>query len=82
MSIVDRSARKPYCDSGYIRFASFWRRISKTRAHNLPTMLSGNGNDIGVYRVLWYSSFLSAITNDFVQWEEYGEYISPKEDSR
>ena len=39
MSIVDRSARKPYCDSGQIRSASFWRRISMTRANTLPTML-------------------------------------------
>ena len=40
MSIVDRSARKPHCESGLIRSASFWRRISMTRANTLPTMLS------------------------------------------
>ena len=40
MSIVDRSARKPHCDSGKIRSASFWSQISMTRANTLPTMLS------------------------------------------
>ena len=28
------------------------------------------GNDLGVPRVLWYSSFLPALAKDFVQWEK------------
>ena len=40
MSIVDRPARKPHCDSGQIRSASFWRPISMTRTNIVPTMLS------------------------------------------
>ena len=39
MSIVDRPARKPHCDSGQIRYASFWRPISMTRTNIVPTML-------------------------------------------
>ena len=39
MPIVEHSARKPHCDSGQIRSASFWRCISMTRANTMPTML-------------------------------------------
>ena len=40
MSTVDRLARKPHCESGQIRSASFWRRISMTGVYTLSTMLS------------------------------------------
>ena len=40
LSIVDLSAWKPHCDSGYMRSVSFWRWMSMTRAKTMMTMLS------------------------------------------